>query len=138
LTSAQQRSLDLTVPPLSADEAVWTDPRDYAGCQELAAQARLAAVQTIRTLSVRDAERRANIVILDPASFASQPRPAQTWHLRIEAGQLTALAAFPSSLTAISSRQRNLVCPICQKLDAATATSLSCSGVCLAIVPQDT
>ncbi len=90
------RSLDLMVPPLSADEAVWTHPRDYVGCQELAAQARLAAVQTIRTVSVRDAERRANIVILDPASFASQPRPAQTWHLRIEAGQLTALAAFPS------------------------------------------
>jgi hypothetical protein len=91
------RSLDLTVPPLSADEAIWSSARDYAGCQELAAQARLAHVQTIRTLSVRDSARGANIVILDPASFVSQPRPAQTWHLRIEAEQLTALAAFPSS-----------------------------------------
>ena len=34
------------------------------------------------------------------------------------------------------SRQRNLVCPICQRLDAATGTSLSCSGVCLAIAPK--
>jgi RES domain len=91
------RSLDLTLPPFLNDEAVWTHPHDYTGCQALAHVARLAEVQSIRTVSARDSERRANIVILDPESFASQPRPFQTWHLRIEAGQLTALAAFPSS-----------------------------------------
>lgn len=91
------RAIDLTVPPFAADEASWIDPDDYTACQDIAAAAREAATQVIRTISARDARRDCNIVVLDPAAFTERrPRRGKTWHLRFEAGQLVALAAFPS------------------------------------------
>ena len=92
------RCLDLTAPPFDADTALWTDPTSYAACQELAATARIAETQIIRSTSARDPHARANLAILDPAAFASsQPHYGQTWHLRFEGDRLTAFAAFPSN-----------------------------------------
>ena len=92
------RCLDLTAPPFETQASLWTDPTSYTACQELAAQARIAETQVIRSASARDPEARANLAILDPAAFASsQPRYGQTWHLRFEGDRLTAFAAFPSN-----------------------------------------
>lgn len=92
-----EQALDLTVAPFAASAELWTDPEDYTPCQELAGTAREAGTQVIRTVSVRDPAQGCNVVVLDPAAFAeASPRRGKTWHLRFEAGQLVALAAFPS------------------------------------------
>lgn len=88
-------ALDLSLPPFVARQADWTDPEDYTACQALAAEARAARTQLLRTNSVRDAGGH-NIVIFDPAAFAARtPRHGKTWHLRYENGRLIALAALP-------------------------------------------
>lgn len=92
-----EQALDLTAAPFAASPELWTDPEDYTACQELAGTAREAGTQVIRTVSVRDPAQGCNVVVLDPAAFAERsPRRGKTWHLRFEAGQLVALAAFPS------------------------------------------
>lgn len=89
------KALDLSLPPLSAGRADWTDPEEYTACQALAAEARQAGTQLLRTISARD-PRGYNIVIFDPAAFAARaPRHGKTWHLRYENGRLIALAALP-------------------------------------------
>lgn len=93
-----ERALDLTAEPFAASSELWTDPEDYTACQDLAGTAREAGTQAIRTISVRDPEQGCNVVVLDPAALAERaPRRGKTWHLRFEAGQLVALAAFPSN-----------------------------------------
>ncbi|HWI85743.1 MAG TPA: RES family NAD+ phosphorylase [Sphingomonas sp.] len=93
-----ERALDLTAAPLARWSSRWTDPTDYAACQEFAARARGIAAQAIRYMSVRDPNHRANIALLDPAGFAAAaPTVERTWHFRYEAGSLTAFAAFPSA-----------------------------------------
>lgn len=92
-----EQALDLTAAPFATSPELWTDPEDYTACQELAGTAREAGTQAIRTVSVRDPAQGCNVVVLDPAAFAERsPRRGKTWHLRFEAGQLVALAAFPS------------------------------------------
>lgn len=93
---ATGQALDLTREPFAAHETDWTDPDDYTACQDLAAAARMASIALIRSLSARDPGRGCNVVVLDPAAFASaKPTIRRTWHLRLESGRLTALAAFP-------------------------------------------
>lgn len=90
-------TLDLTAAPFAVDAKLWTDPDDYAACQALAAEARGAGVALIRTASARDLQGGCNVVVLDPEAFGfSTPIVRGTWHLRCEAGRLTALAAFPA------------------------------------------
>ena len=94
---ATSKVLDLTREPFASEEARWTDPTNYSACQDLASAARAAGIALIRTLSARDPLRRCNMVLLDPAAFAS-PKPTirRTWHLRFENGRLSARAALPS------------------------------------------
>ncbi len=89
--------LDLTSEPFAGYEARWADPDDYTACQDVATSARAAGIALIRTISARDPVRRCNMVLLDPAAFAS-PKPTirRTWHLRFENGRLSARAALPS------------------------------------------
>ncbi|WP_254602910.1 RES family NAD+ phosphorylase [Sphingomonas bacterium] len=95
---AVDRALDLTIPPFDTHAARWMKPDDYRACQTFAAAARGIGGQVVRYASVRDPDHRFNIALFDPAGFAA-PAPSieQTWHLRYEAGQMTAFAAFPSS-----------------------------------------
>jgi hypothetical protein len=87
----------LTREPFASQEALWTDPADYTACQDLASAARAAGIALIRILSARDPLRRCNIVLLDPAAFASPTASIRrTWHLRFENGRLSARAALPS------------------------------------------
>lgn len=79
------RCLDLTAPPLDADERQWTAPADYAATQALAGAARDAGCELLRYRSVRDPEAGQNIAILACSAFAQrQPRTQQTWRLWIE------------------------------------------------------
>lgn len=89
------RALDLTRPPFDAQIEAWTDPGDYTACQALAAAAREAGAQAIRSRSARNPGG-VNCALLDPAGFAKkQPDHGRNWHLRLENGRLTAFAAFP-------------------------------------------
>lgn len=90
-----ENALDLSKPPFDAERAGWTDHEDYAACQALAAEARSAGTQLLRTISVRDPTGH-NIVIFDPGAFAEHAaHHGKTWHLRYEDGRLVALAAVP-------------------------------------------
>jgi hypothetical protein len=90
------KAIDLSAPPFDRDISKWRDPDDYTACQVLAAAAREAGAQLIRSLSARDSEARPNVALLDPAGFAARtPSYRQTWHFRFERGRLSAIAAFP-------------------------------------------
>lgn len=94
---ASLKALDLTLEPFSDQCDDWTDQADYTACQDLAAAAREAGLELIRSRSARDPHRGCNVVVLEPAAFSSsQPAIRRTWHLRVEQGRLSALAAFPS------------------------------------------
>ncbi|MEO8444933.1 MAG: RES family NAD+ phosphorylase [Gammaproteobacteria bacterium] len=81
---ASPRALDLTRPPLAADRRLWTDPNDYRATQELARQARAAAVGLLRYESVRNPAGHC-LAVLTPAVFRAVAAPyrhqQQTWQL---------------------------------------------------------
>jgi len=62
----------------------------------MAAAAREANAQAIRSHSARDPVG-INLALFDPAGFAKrEPAHGRNWHLRLEGGRLAAFAAFPS------------------------------------------
>ena len=76
--------VDLRVPPLDRDRAHWTDPDDYAACQQLGRVAREAGVGVIRYESVRDPRHAGCGAVLSPAAFAkAAPVAQQTWLLSV-------------------------------------------------------
>lgn len=92
------RMVDLTEPPLSDDEALWSDRVDYTACQGLADVARSADVVVLRYRSVRDPGRGANLAVLGCSAFARPaPLTRQTWKIRIGPGRVQALCDFPTA-----------------------------------------
>ena len=90
------RTLDLTKPPLSGDEAHWSDLVDYTACQALADGARNAEVDLLRYRSVRDPARSANLGVLSCRAFARPaPLSRQTWKIRPGPDRVQALCDFP-------------------------------------------
>lgn len=90
------RMLDLTTPPLSGDEARWSDLVDYIACQALADAARGAEVGLLRYQSVRDPESGANLAVLNCRAFARPaPLSRQTWKIRTGTDRVQALCDFP-------------------------------------------
>jgi RES domain len=81
---ASPRALDLTRPPLATDRPLWTDRNDYRATQELAVQARAAAIGLLRYESARHPAGFC-LAVLSPAVLRNQPEPyrpqQQTWHL---------------------------------------------------------
>lgn len=81
---ASPRALDLTAPPLAADRVLWTDRNDYRATQELAVQARAAAIGLLRYESARYVAGYC-LAVLTPDVFRAVPEPyrhqQQTWHL---------------------------------------------------------
>lgn len=90
--------LDLTEPPLAAEETIWMEPVDYHGCQALAEAARAGNGEAIRYRSVRDPKGRCNVAILVCRAFASPaPVERQTWRLRLAPRGVQAVCKFPRS-----------------------------------------
>lgn len=88
--------IDLTTPPLDRDQATWTSPSEYAGCQALADAARAAKIEAIRYRSVRAPQGGSNIAVLSPRAFAAcEPQQTQTWHLFIRPNGVQASREFP-------------------------------------------
>ena len=90
--------LDLSATPLDRDRSVWTHPTDYEGCQALADSARIASVEALRYVSVRDPapEGGINVALLTCRAFASRaPLERQTWHIHVGATGVRAICAFP-------------------------------------------
>jgi hypothetical protein len=93
---ATERAIDLTLPPLSRDRALWTRRTDYAATQDLADAARAAVIELIRYESVRDPQAGANMALLTCRAFA-EPRPVerQTWRIRLSPSGIQAICEFP-------------------------------------------
>jgi hypothetical protein len=91
-------ALDLTLPPLDRDRALWTHPTDYAACHALAAEARVAGAELLRYESVRDPRGGAALAVLVCTAFAA-PGPVadslHTWQLFLDAHGVRAVREFP-------------------------------------------
>lgn len=89
-------AIDLTVPPLDRDAALWTHPTDYAACQALTDGARAAGLAAIIYRSVRDPAGGTNMALLTASAFAA-PRPVerQTWRIRLSPLGVQALCDHP-------------------------------------------
>lgn len=81
-------AINLTEPPMSLDEVLWTDPEDYTACLDLADRVRKEGCELIRYTSVRHPDGLANIAVLTCQAF-SEPNPiqTQTWHLFLRPGR---------------------------------------------------
>lgn len=89
-------ALDLTQPPLAADER-WTDRTGYAATQELAETARGAGIELIRYVSVRDPLGKANLAVLSCTAFAKRkPLDRRTWRIRVSASGVQAICEHPA------------------------------------------
>lgn len=79
----KDRGIALDAPPFDADQARWTDPRDYGPCQSMARIARQAEVGVIRYASVRDPGSVCHAVLETSAFCAPAPLTTTTWMLTI-------------------------------------------------------
>lgn len=104
--------IDLTVPPLSADQDAWTQLADYSACLDLADAAREAGVTLIRYRSVRDPAGGANVALLSCTAFrAPAPLRRATWRIALSDAGAIALGDAPDerlgfSLSDFSADQR--------------------------------
>lgn len=79
---ASTAALDLTLPPLVRERALWSARSSYAHTQALAAAALQAHIEIIRYESVRDPQRGACAAVLDPKAFGrARPRALETWFI---------------------------------------------------------
>lgn len=90
--------LDLTLPPLDRDADHWCHLTDYSACQELADQARIAGIDTIRYQSVRAPGGGTNVAVLSCQVFARpEPVERQTWRIRWSDLGVQAICDFPAA-----------------------------------------
>jgi len=90
------KAIDLTEPPLNADEKLWKDPADYTACQHLADEARKANIHLIKSFSVRCPNNGKNISLLSCDAFESkEPQQIQTWHIAVQPEQVVTIKEFP-------------------------------------------
>lgn len=93
---ATEQAIDLTLPPLDRDAALWTHPTDYAACQSLAEGAREGGLAAILYRSVRDPAAGNNLALLTAKAFAA-PKPVErhTWRIRLSGLGVQALCDHP-------------------------------------------
>jgi len=90
------KAIDLTRPPLQRRRKQWMHPTDYAPCQALADEARLAGIEIIRFASVRDPEHRPNLALLTCRAFRGKaPTARQSWRIRLGSAGVQAVRDFP-------------------------------------------
>jgi len=76
--------IDLTMDPLRAWRADWTDPAQYGATQALARAARALSMQWIAYESVRDPDAGLCFAVLDPTAIRPrQPLARETWYLTV-------------------------------------------------------
>ena len=91
-----ERAIDLTQSPLNSQSAQWSHPTDYSHCQALADSARLATIDVIRYLSVRDPGRGLNIAILSCNAFTkANTIELQTWRIHLSSSGAHAICESP-------------------------------------------
>jgi len=71
-------ALDLLTGRFAAEEARWTHPTDYSATQALAATARQAGIEMIRTRSARRRDG-INVAVLEPAVLVPPAKPHSSW-----------------------------------------------------------
>ena len=77
-----QHEIDLTAEPFNKNEEQWAHPTSYDATQALATVARLAGIEAIRYLSVRDKMCGKNIALLHPFHFKTQDvKVKQSWYM---------------------------------------------------------
>lgn len=103
-------AIDLTRGRLGADRTRWTHPTDYAETQQLAGEARGAAVGLIRAPSARRAEG-INVAVLDPASLKPPPRPHSSWSFLATEDGLIAVREMSSDAIRLSYSGMGVVAP---------------------------
>ncbi len=97
-----EHAIDLTIPPLDCDAALWGHLTDYGPCQALADAARAAGVEAIRYPSVRDPGGGANFALLSPAAFrATRPELSETWHVFLREASVQAVREMPRRMLEI-------------------------------------
>ncbi len=92
-----EAAIDLTMPKLAGDAALWTGPVNYGPTQTLATRAREVAVEAIRYSSARvHTGNTINVALLTCHAFAAR-RPAgwQTWRLLLGAQGARAVCERP-------------------------------------------
>ena len=98
-----QRAIDLTMPPLDSDRAVWTHPTDYTRCQDLADLARSAGIDAIRYRSIRDPAGGANLALLSLAALAATaPTSYQTWRILLRRDRADAMSEMPRATLSLA------------------------------------
>lgn len=96
LQYATGSGLDLTVPPFTVDQTVWSHPTAYEPCQDFADAARTSGAEAIRYASVRDPGGGANLALLSPRALTCrEPLSFQTWHMMIRQDRLEAFCEMP-------------------------------------------
>jgi hypothetical protein len=89
-------AIDLTMPPLNRDAALWQHPTDYSPCQALADAAREARAEAIRYRSARDPDEGANLALLSPMAFrTTRPEVFETWHVFLRDAAIQAVREMP-------------------------------------------
>jgi hypothetical protein len=89
--------IDLAAPPLSRDQAAWTNLTDYEPCQKLADAARAADLSVIRYRSARDPGRGMNVALLACKTFRqNEPAERHTWRIHFAASGVRAVCGFPA------------------------------------------
>ncbi|MEO7863610.1 MAG: RES family NAD+ phosphorylase [Nitrospirales bacterium] len=90
------KAVDLTEPPLNADERLWKDAADYTACQHLADEARKATIDLIKSFSARCPNNGKNISLLSCAAFgAKEPQQVQTWYIAVQPEEVVTIKEFP-------------------------------------------
>ncbi|MCK1304698.1 MULTISPECIES: RES family NAD+ phosphorylase [unclassified Bradyrhizobium] len=97
---AAERTLDLTASPYIDNPSLY-HLVDYTAGQAIADGARQAGIDVIKYSSVRDPEKRPNLAILTPKTFAKpEPVDRQSWKLHLDANGVRAVCEAPHILIA--------------------------------------
>jgi RES domain len=99
------KAVDLTREPLAGLRPRWTQRKEYAATQSLAATVREARIPLIRYESVRDPEHGACVAVLEPRAFKN-PRPLQLqqWFIAVATTHASCIAADRSAQWEFSSQ----------------------------------
>lgn len=90
-----ERVLDLNVEPFIREPSIF-ELATYSASQDLSDVARIANIEIIKYPSARDPNRRSNLAILKPETFAKpEPVDRQSWRLHLDANGARVVCESP-------------------------------------------